>query len=131
MEAFVVDNGNINTSMPVQINSTRFTIQTKESEKVRLEATNCFVTADDLRKHGVDPLGKEAMMLQALHFLDQNCSGAGLAPSATVPTSINVSYSLYLPENFPSNAKAIIGTYFICRNLLLCIASNIIFVVHL
>lgn len=131
LEAFLVDDGNMNTSTPAKINSTRFTVQDEESKKVRLEATNCFVTAEDLRRHGVDPHGEESKMLQALHFIDQNCSGAALAASAAVPTSINVSYSLYLPQNFSSKAQGIIGMYFICLRLLLCILLDSNFMVNL
>ena len=44
--------------------------------KTRIEATNCFVTAADLARSGIDPQGEESQQLQALHFVYQNCSGA-------------------------------------------------------
>ena len=110
LKAFVVDGGRMNSSTPVRINSTKFIFQDEEKgKKARLEATNCFVTAEDLRQHGVEPDGEESRMLQELHFIYENCTGAASTTSAAVPTSINVSYSLYLPSNFSPKSQAIIG----------------------
>ena len=42
---------------------------TQPGAKTRLEATTCYVTAADLRAHGVDPVSEESRQLQALHFV--------------------------------------------------------------
>jgi hypothetical protein len=79
--------------------------------KTRIEGTTCFVTDEDLVRSGIDPAGQESAMLQALHFIYQNCSGAASAPDAAVPTSQNISYSLLLPANFSSASQAIMGQF--------------------
>jgi hypothetical protein len=79
--------------------------------KTRIEATNCFVTAADLARSGIDPQAEESQQLQALHFVYQNCSGALSSPSASVPATTNLSYSLYLPPTFSAASQAILGQW--------------------
>ena len=79
--------------------------------KSRLEATTCFVTAADLEKRGIDPSSEESKMLQAIHFVYQNCSGAATADNAAIPVAHNVSYSMLLPANFSSQSQAILGQF--------------------
>jgi len=90
----------------------RFTLRDDVvGKKTRLEATACFVTAADLRRHGLDPNGTESRQLQDLHFVYQNCSGAATAPSAAIPTEQNVSYAMLLPTDFSPTSQAILGQF--------------------
>ena len=79
--------------------------------KTRIETTNCFVTAADLARRGIDPQGEESQQLQALHFVYQNCSGALSSAGASVPATTNLSYSLYLPPTFSATSQAILGQW--------------------
>ena len=89
-----------------------FTVaDTRLGEKARLEGTTCFETPEDFARHGLDLHGEVARQLQALGFVDQNCSGAAATPDASTPTWSNVSYDLRLPLDFPFDSQAIMGQF--------------------
>lgn len=101
-----------NQSDPTQVTEFRFVLQSAVAgKKTRLEATNCFVTPNDLTRHGVDPSGPLASEFEAIHFVYQNCSGAAAAASADIATEMTVSYSMLLPKDFPADSQAIMGQF--------------------
>lgn len=84
---------------------------TESGKKARLEGTTCYVTADDIRKNGIDPTSKEAHMLETINFIYENCTGAAKTPSADIATEQVIEYDLWLAHDFPSDSNAIIGQF--------------------
>jgi hypothetical protein len=75
----------------------------KAGGKSRIEATTCYATNSTLRANGLVPGSREAQMLIALNFLNQNCTNAYQSPQgAEGVVETNVSYTLRLPENLTS-----------------------------